>query len=60
MFFKDFMMFLQWVAVSNQLTRTLEVFSHAFYVNTNVLFVLLLYDTLKIVTAVAETCRCNK
>jgi hypothetical protein len=42
------------------MTRILKDFSHAFYVMTNVLLVSLLYDTLKMVTRVTETCPCNK
>ena len=40
--------------------KKLEGFSHAFYVTTNVLFVSLLYDTLKMVTIVTEICRWDK
>jgi hypothetical protein len=34
--------------------------THAVYVITNVLFVSLLYDTLKMVTRVLETCQCHE
>jgi hypothetical protein len=50
----------QYGAHWNQLTKILKDLSHAFYVFTNVLFVSSLYDTLKMITRVAETCRCDK
>ena len=51
---------LQLDAHKSQLTRTFKDFSKAVYVITNVLLVLLLYNILKIVTRVTETCRCDK
>ena len=44
----------------NQRTRILEDLPHVFYVLTNVLLVVLLYDTLKMVTRVTERCQCDK
>jgi hypothetical protein len=58
--FKIFYDILQLDADWNQLTIIVKDFSHEFYVITNVLFVFFLYDTLKMVTRVIETCRCNK
>jgi hypothetical protein len=44
----------------SQPTRILEDFCEAFYVITSVLLVSLLYDSLKMITRVTETSRCNK
>ena len=57
---KSFYGILQSGAHGNKLTRILQDFSQAFYVITNILFVFLLYDTLKMVTRVTETCWCDK
>ena len=40
--------------------KSLGVFSDAFYIITNVFLVFLLCDTLKMITRVTETCRCDK
>jgi hypothetical protein len=40
--------------------KNLGMLSDAFYVMTNVFLVFLLCDTLKMVTRVTETCRCDK
>ena len=53
-------MFYNRVFTKNQLARILQDSSHAFYVINNVLLVSLLYDTLKMVTRVTETCWCGK